>query len=377
MLHTLKATARQFLTAVRTMRTRGYGLVSALLVHIPVAATQRIYRKLAYPINGRLINRTIDYRKFRAFQGKHVDRLGGHFYVIVMPRTLHFLLPCLDLLVGQVSVLLLGNGVRAWEREFLQARHPDMPFFELRTLPGSSVAHGDVISLLLAHDDSNFGILDHDCYVFDPTVFAQLDPGDRECMVGVFPGFSTKTGIFYPETFFLFFHTKLLRELMQRHRVDARWYRQAPASATAQLERIGLGPYTFLKDHHNFFDTLHVLLALALSEGMAVRFLGTPRELSVFHVGGTSGGTTQTKSLPELYIHLRFLELADNAILNARYAHLTFPLRSSAELRGRLPQTPEVMRMLQISDELIQRLQEHQPQNPAACPSLRGSDAAM
>lgn len=201
-VQTLKVTARQFLTAVRAMQGRGYGLLAALLVHLPVAATQRIYRKLAYPINGRLINRTVNYRRFRAFQGKHADRLDGHFYVIVMPRTLHFLLPCLDLLAGQVSVLLLGNGARAWEREFLQAKYPDMPFFELRPLPGSSVAHGDVISLLLANNDSNFGILDHDCYVFDPTVFALLDPGARECMLGVFPGFSMKSGIFYPETFF-------------------------------------------------------------------------------------------------------------------------------------------------------------------------------
>ncbi len=376
-LQTLKATARQFLTAVRTMQSRGYGLLPALLVHIPAVATQRIYRKLAYPINGRLIYRAINYRNFRAFQSKHAGRLGSHFYVIVMPRTLHFLLPCLDLVAGKVSVLLLGNGVRTWEQEFLKTKHPDMPYFELRTLPGSSVAHGDVISLLLANNDSNFGILDHDCYAFDPKVFAQLDPGARECMLGVFPGLSAKTGIFYPETFFIFFHTQLLRELMQRHRVDARAYRQAPASAAAQLERFGLGARTFLKDYHNFFDTLHVLLALSLSEGMSVRFLSTPRELSIFHIGGTSIGTTQTKALPGLYMHLRFLELADSAILNARYAHLTFPLRSSAELRGRLPQTPEVIQMLQISDELIRRLQEQRTQNPAACPSLRGSDAAM
>lgn len=377
MVRTLKATARQFLTAVRTMRSRGYGFFPALLKHLPAAATQRIYRKLARPINGRLLNRAINDAKFRAFQDQYADRLGGHFYVIVMPRTLHFLLPCLDLLAGRVSVLLLGNGARAWERKFLKAKYSELPFFELRTLPGTSVAHGDVISLLLAHNDSNFGILDHDCYVLDPAVFAQLDPGPRDCLLGVFPGFSTRTGIFYPETFFLFFHTQLLRELMQRYRVDARAYRQAPPLAAAQLERFGLGARTFLKDYHNFFDTLHVLLALALSEGMSVRFLGAPRELSIFHVGGTSIGTTQTKALPDLYMHFRFLELADSAILNARYAHLTFPLRSSEELRARLPRTPEVLRMLQISDELILRLREQRSQNPAACPSLRGSDAAI
>ncbi len=376
-VRTFERTARRFLMAVRTMRNRGYGLLPALLVHLPVAATRRIYRKLASPINGRLINPAINRPKFRGFQREHGDRLGDHFYVIVMPRTLHFLLPCLDLLAGKVSVLLLGNGARAWERELVKAQHPDMPFFELRMLPGSSVAHGDVISLLLANNDSNFGILDHDCYVFDPAVFAQLDPGTQECMLGVFPGFSTKTGIFYPETFFLFFHTELLCGVMERHRVDARIYRKAPATAVAQLERFGLGALTSLKDYHNFSDTLHVLLALALSEGLAVRFLGTPDELSIYHVGGTSIGTTQTKALPDLYIHLRFLELADSAILNARYAHLTFPLRSSAELRERLPQTPEVMRMLEISDELLRRLREHRAQNPAACPSLRGSDAAM
>ena len=63
--------------------------------------------------------------------------------VIAMPHTLHFLLPCLALLQGHAPLVLLANGAKRWERSLLRQRFPEVPMFRLRTMPGSSLSHGD------------------------------------------------------------------------------------------------------------------------------------------------------------------------------------------------------------------------------------------
>lgn len=59
-------------------------------------------------------------------------------------------------------------------------------------------------------------------------------------------------------------------------------------------------------------------------------------------------------------MHLRFLEFVDSPVLHKRYASLTAPLRSSAEVQRRLPRTPEVIHLTRTCDALIRRLEEVQ-----------------
>jgi hypothetical protein len=75
-----------------------------------------------------------------------------------MPDTLHFLIPRLRLLPRSVNVLLIGNGACAWEREALAVAFPDYPCLVLGTLPGNSLAHRDVITLLLRANERHFGL---------------------------------------------------------------------------------------------------------------------------------------------------------------------------------------------------------------------------
>lgn len=356
MLWRLKSYLRRLRTAMRPMRERGLGLVSVLLVHVPAAFLFRAWRLLAQPLNGGLIQRVFNQPRFVAFQDTLAASSLPRFYVIVMPLTLHFLMPCLALLQGRAHIVLLNNGAHRWERRILTERFPALPWFDLWTLPGSSVAHGNVINLLLENHRGNFGIIDHDCYVFDDALFDQLAPASDECLVSLFGEASSSVNITFPLTYFLFFHAEALRRLMQRYRVDARLYRKIPATARDAMARVGLGPYTFWKPYHNFRDTLHVLLAVAQAEGLKFRFLSSAQKMPAMHVGGTSIGTHHAKDLYALYIHLRFLELLDDKVLNRRYAFLTAPLRSSAEALAHSDQTMPQWQALPVVEALITRL---------------------
>ncbi|WP_114969675.1 hypothetical protein [Rhodoferax ferrireducens] len=358
MLWRLKSYLRRLRVAMRPMRERGLGLVSVLMVHVPVAFLFRSWRVLAQPLNGGLIQRVFNQPRFVDFQDGLADSALPRFYVIVMPFTLHFLLPCLALLQGRAQVVLLENGIRHWERRVLTHRFPSLPMFNLWRLPFSSVAHGNVISLLLENHRGNFGIVDHDCYVFDEAVFDQLVPAADECLLSLFGEASRSLEITFPLTYFLFFNAEALRLLMRRYAVDARLYRETPASARDAMARIGLGKTTFWKNYHNFRDTLHVLLATAVAEGLKFRFLSSDKELPAMHIGGTSIGTHHTKDLYALYIHLRFLELLDDPLLSHRYAFLTAPLRSSAEALANGDPTNTTWQQLPVVESLMQGLRD-------------------
>jgi hypothetical protein len=338
------------------MRERGLGLVSVLLLHVPVAFLFRAWRVLAQPLNGGLIQRLFNQPRFADFQDKLAPSTVPRFYVIVMPFTLHFLLPCLALLQGRVQVVLLINGARRWERRVLSERFPMLPMFDLWTLPWSSVAHGNVINLLLENHRGNFGIVDHDCYVFDHAIFDQLTPVGDECLLSLFGEASRSVNITFPSTYFLFFNAEMLRLLMRRYDIDARLYREIPATARYAMARIGLGSGTFWKSYHNFRDTLHVLLGVAVAEGLKFRFLSSDKELPAVHVGGTSIGTHHAKDLYALYLHLRFLELLDDPLLTRRYAFLTAPLRSSAEALAHSEPTNSAWQALPAVETLMRRL---------------------
>ena len=91
----------------------------------------------------------------------------------------------LALLRGRVPLVLVANGARAWELAVLRRRLPEAPLFTLRRLPATSVEHGDVISLLIEHHRGPFGIVDHDCYLFDADLLGHLMPAPDECMVAL------------------------------------------------------------------------------------------------------------------------------------------------------------------------------------------------
>ncbi|MGK2952142.1 MAG: hypothetical protein ACSLEZ_07125 [Thiobacillus sp.] len=356
MLHSVKANLNALRALLARLRRRGYGSAAALLYLVPRAASGRLYAKFAGAVNAFLLAPGSNQRRFRRFQQRHAGALRGHLYLIVMPRMLHFLMPCVRLIPPDVPVIFIGNGQSTWEEEQVRALRPDAPFFNLATLPRSSLAHGHVIDMLLQHNEAPFGIVDHDLYMFDESIFRFDEFAADECMRGIFRDVSARTGLAYPQTHFLFLNTPVLRGLMERYRVHARLYRSLPRRLARVAAKAGVARGGYLKDYHDFFDTLHVLLVLAYAEGYRVGFIELAQDESVFHVGGTSIGSLITKDLPELYLQWRFLELADQPALRERYGKLLAPFGSSGEIRRLLPRTPRVEHLVQTTDRLVEKL---------------------
>ncbi len=147
---------------ISTLRRRGLGW-GAVSRTIAVEFASRAWRVLARPVNAMLLGAPSSAVRFRRFLSREVSG-PGCFFVIAMPRTLHYLFPSLDLLPADLAVVIIGNGLRSWERRALARRYPDRARFDLPALPGTSQMHGRVLSLFLRCAEHDFGILDHDLY---------------------------------------------------------------------------------------------------------------------------------------------------------------------------------------------------------------------
>lgn len=356
MLDMLRRNIRQALTALRTIEARGHSHGRALLL-LSEVIVRRAYAALTRRLDNFRVIHTINHRAFEAFQRNHAPVGGGHFYLILMPGTLQFVVPCLSLLPAHMRVILIENGAAEWERQYLARAFPQHPIFKLLTFPGSSLSHGTVLTLLLEWNEHPFGVLDHDCYVFDPSIFADLKFGERDCLVAVFGNTAARVGIPYPETFFLYFNSTLLKPIMRRYGVDARAYRTLPHTARDPLATIGVRDGVYLKEYHDYFDTLHVLLLLAIAEGLTVRYLQSVDADSIAHLGSTSSGVAHTKDLMHSYVQLRFMELLKDVRVCHRYRRRTHPFRASSEVRSLIPRAPEAVAKMNAVDAVIRRLE--------------------
>ena len=192
---------------------------------------------------------------------------------------------------------------------------------------------------------------------------ARLDTSaPQESLVAVFEQYSQTAGRHDPLTHVLALHAEPMRRLMLKHGIDARQYRRAPQRLASALASIGMGPRRYLKDYQQFHDTAHVLLGMALAEGWSWRLEAMDEDAPVMHVGGTSIGSHHTKNLFALYVHLRFLELLDDApLIRERYAFLTWPLRNSVEAQLRAVPHDPAWQTLPVLEALMQRMSDLNP----------------
>jgi hypothetical protein len=278
-----------------------------------------------------------------------------------MPNTLHFLIPCLRLLPTERKVFLVFNGTKDWEQKLLLREFKDRPALKLFTLPRSSINHGEVINLFFYANDKNFGIIDHDLYIFNPKIFDKLTFENKQFMKAIFRGENLLNGIIYPHTFFLFFNTPYLKNIMTQYNVDARIYKKVTPDIEEKISKIGLSNRRFIKDYMNFFDTLHIMLALSYVDGGEVDYLDTYFNINsddVYHLGGTSMGSQYSKDLSHMYISMSFLEYVNHPLLTKKYLPYLTPFSSSEQIREKLPSTPDVEHMKNTLHKILSLIKE-------------------
>lgn len=292
---------------------------------------------------------------FRRFYQRSVVKNAGNYFVIVMPNTLHYLIPCLSLLTEKVPVYLILNGAKKWEIDKLASLFPNRPRFKLTTLPYSSVNHGPVINMLLKTNQYDFGIIDHDLYIFDHEILASTDFSANQSMKALFKGVNPNTSMQYPHTFFLYFNVDVISQIMHRFQVDARIYYSVSEQVNNALQKVGLTQGTYIKEYMNYFDTLHVILGLSFAQDLEVDYMDSNE---VFHIGGTSMGSQYSKDLLHMYMSMRFLELLKDDQLDKRYRKYLKPFSHSEQIWQRLEKNYETQHMRTTLENLMSRLEQ-------------------
>jgi len=212
-------------------------------------------------------------------------------FVVVMPKILGWLEPCLKLVPAEVPLHLICNGVSKREVASLAQRFPSRRVFSLSVLPGSFVRHGTVLDLIVGASRGDFFLLDHDCYVFEPALFEPVDwLPDEFLAFADLPGFFTinqATGLKFPRTHFLAMRRDKMLELRSRCGVGCEKANRTPKRVVERLAGIGLGDGNFPPARMRFYDTLQLAMAVAFAEGWKVRALPAEKG-SIAHIGGTA-----------------------------------------------------------------------------------------
>lgn len=302
------------------------------LIRAPRAGLRGNWRKLADRANAYLLNPWRNVRRLRDFQATRVGAEEGHYYVIAVPGTLHYLLPCLGLIRHHVRVVVIDNGLTAWERAYLARRLPRVARFRLALLPGSLLSHGRVLNLLFAANQGNFGILDHDTYILRPALLQGHRPTPDEPVIALWSHWNEPARVRVPRTFFMYFHTPVIKSVMARYRVGMQVYQRVPRRLRPKLHAFGFTPDNPPKAYLGAYDATDLTLALCFTEGLRPRYPPFGRDTAV-HLGGTSHA--QDPALE--YTALRLLEFNDDQALTARYRPMLSSATTSAEALSRVP----------------------------------------
>lgn len=341
-------------TWYRKERGKSTGFFDIMLYRLPRILAQKAYRQVAAIANERFVDKAYNHQRFKEFQTAHQHKLGDHFYIIVMPNILHLLIPCLKLIPPKVNVFFILNGTAGWEENYLRKNFKGYPIFKLSAFPYSSLSHGSVLNLLLRNNDANFGIIDHDLFIFNPQIFDELNFSKDECVIGVFKLGNKKAQLTFPTTHFMFFNVKPIHQIMTTYEIDARQYRKPPRHLEDKLASINIGNQNYLKEYLTYFDTFNLILAMAFYEKLSARI----PELSpddLFHVGATSHGTN---SIYSTYINIKFLELSESPSFRRKYSHLFANFKDSKAVIEHIPGDLPALTFISQINQIASRLQK-------------------
>lgn len=309
-----------------TNRQNGKTPASLLLRDMPKRVLLRQYAKACASLNAKILLRK-NRRAIQIFHEQQPQLSGGHYYLIVMPDALHLLLPCIELL-QVLNLAFIINGAGGLDAGFLLLKYPHIPQFRLTLLPGSSLRHGEVIDLLFSTNPHNFGIIDHDLFIFRPQALQDIRLDDHAALAYLYSHINPKTGLLFPTTHLMFFNTPLLKSLMNRYGLSALRSYNIPASIEAQINSLGLGYDNLPKGWVDFYDTMHLMIAMAHYEGYGFQKIGLANQKAV-HIGQTTYGL---KRMAYLWLYARLLELPCNREIKPRYWPKLIPFADKEEL---------------------------------------------
>lgn len=349
----------RFFSWIQARHLKGRPYSKVVCCDVPATCVQRAYKVLANIINRSSYIHTRNLARFRDFIAAQDSRRSPVF-VIVISRTIHYLLPCLDNIPQQVKensvdIALVANGLTRWELNFLSSK-TSFPMFQLQVAPKSSMSHGHVLNLLLEGSKKNFAILDHDLYGTSSKLWNELTDTQPEFMRGLLPNSNRHLNRQFPRTRLLFVNSQAIRDLMRVYKVGAQKYLSTPAHLKSLVSGLGLPDGHYLKRSQNYHDTLNLLMLLVFHEKGRFEFVDPELQHSVRHVGTPSGRSWISADLLHTYADLKFLELINCEELNKAYSELRCNCSSSGEWLARIGDRPGAIENAQEIDSIVDNL---------------------
>jgi thiol-disulfide isomerase/thioredoxin len=200
------------------------------------------------------------------------DTTENPFFVIVMPDSLHILRVFMLYAPETVHFVLILNGLNQWETDWLHSRYPGFREIVLK----ATLKHGRVIDLLIDHFKKPFGMIDSDCFVFNPGYFEQAKVLEEKTLLNAF--FCLKNDeldLEIPQTYFLFFNAPIIAEVKKKYRVDSKLYKYKDLrrSIRKSLSVLGIDSEHLPEPATKLIDTIRVVLLLGMIEGYRVNFI--------------------------------------------------------------------------------------------------------
>lgn len=231
--------------------------------------------------------------------GKQFEDLSGirsPYFVVAIPGCLHLLERCLKYIPEDVNLVLILNGLEGWEKEWVIKNLKVAKIIAIEKM----LKHGVILDLILDHITDAFGILDYDCYVFDPSYFSRLRALNNQTMIcALYASEDPKLQVAYPQTFIMYINTPVVNALRRKYKVSVnlREHSQLSGQAKKKLAAIGIDEKTFPEEFlgKKYFDTFRALISLGVADGLGVHFLEkfdfSSSMGKVFHVGSVSNPT--------------------------------------------------------------------------------------
>lgn len=215
----------------------------------------------------------------------------GPFFLIVMPGGLHIADLCLRHVPDDINVVVILNGVTKWEGNWAVKHWKPHSMIRLPF----RLSHGTVLDELFENFTFPFGILDCDCFVFNPSLFYQIQElDDKMCMRSAFPIKIPSLNLEMPQTFFLFFNTPIINNIKRAYKVKSSVVSWKELSPIVQKRLIPLGVSEnntpAPPNIRNCFDTLQLIMLLCIAAGYSVGYVKKSEDVleSCYHVGGGS-----------------------------------------------------------------------------------------
>lgn len=261
----------------------------------------------------------------------NADALNSPFFIVATPGSLHLVKLCLKLIPEDQEVVLVLNGVEHWERKWVECNLRSNGLISFPFV----LNHDQVIDYLLNWMDKPFGLLDYDCFVFSKDCFRDIKNINEKTSISAYYGtLNDKLGIVFPETFFVFINTPVLKKLAKKYGVNSKIIKWDDLSLLAKekMQELGIDRHLLPESRKNYFDTLRALMVLALLEDYQfdfppAGFINYMEEQpdDLFHVGSTFGvpyygaKTTSPYRARGAYFWYRALEQVDDEGIKQRY----------------------------------------------------------